>query len=260
VWTLTEDGREVSPPGGYDGTAWDWELVNPETSARKVVRVKISGTAMATSNLPFRASGARASHGQSEVQRVLDWDEPPDEIEFYSTSNTPEIRGGDPGPEVKELSEITEWFEARGIWLVFSGHATLSPSGTVTYEVRTANLINREADEVVNRFESPFSRLEAARAAQQWWRDHREARPADLGDLSASGSSDASLILSAGQREVVKRHRLHLVYSSPAEGDPESGWMIEVYNDADELLGIAVGQTAEDALTTVLEDLLPPES
>jgi hypothetical protein len=61
------------------------------------------------------------------------------------------------------------------------------------------------------------------------------------------------------QALALKRHNVHLTYTAPTEGDPESGWMIEVFDDAGHLRGIAVGKTAEDALTTVLEDLLPDE-
>ena len=80
--------------GSYDGTVWEWRVDLDDLS--KTVAVKISGTAIATypnGVLPQEAAEAIASRGKSAVDKTLTWSEPPDEIEF-TTSTGPVYSGG----------------------------------------------------------------------------------------------------------------------------------------------------------------------
>jgi hypothetical protein len=268
AWRLTGDGQEIPAPDGADAVVWRWELVSDVGAEHRPVLVRISRMAMVAESVHFRVRHARESKGQTEVQRILDWEEPPEQISFHSASTEPEYAGGKPGGEVLELAQITAWFDERGIALVFTGREGRSPTGVVNYGRWAANLIDPKADELVHRVEAP-SRIEAAREAKRWWEQERPARPADLGQLTASAQSDATLELSTGpiehpkltpeQRQVVKQYRVQLIYSLPDEGNPESGYVIEAYDDAGGLIDIGVAETVDDALLAIIESITPPE-
>ena len=177
-WQIVSEGQEIPPPGGADATVWRWELGSDPDSERRTVLVKISGTAMVAEAVHFRVDHARRSEGQTEVHRVLDWDEPPSEIVFNSASEAPDFIGGEPGPAAVELAETAAWFQERGIVLVWTGRGV----GRGPLTSHSANLIDLEADDLVARFERPF-RLDAVREAQRWWLENREGE--------AAGSSES---------------------------------------------------------------------
>jgi hypothetical protein len=259
----------VPPRGGEDATVWAWEFAAEGSSKRRTVLVKISGTAMASDDLHFRVAHGRDSKGQTEVQRVLEWEEPPKEIVFHSESEAPEIRGGERGPAVKEIGALAEWFDDRGILLVFTGRGTGVGPTPPPISRWTANLIDPKADKLLARFEAS-SRVAAARDAQRWCREYKEPKTQTIeppsilsaeafGNPTVEGEEVEAPKLPAEQLERVKRYGFHLIYTAPAEGDPDSDWMIEAYDDGGELRGIAAQKTVDDALLTILEDLLPPE-
>ena len=117
-WRATGDGQEIDPENGEDVTVCAWELVSNETGERRTVLVKIGGTAMLSGGVHFRVVHARDSNGQTEIQRILEWEEPPTQIAFYSDSQAPEIQGGEAGPVFTELASLTDWFDDRGILML----------------------------------------------------------------------------------------------------------------------------------------------
>ena len=266
-WRARSDGREVDP-GAYDGTVWLWELVSEDGAEERGVRVKISGTAMALRDVHPRVADARTSKGETEISGVLDWVEPPEEIEFVSTSSAPSYKGGDPGPESKEVGEIGNWFDERGITMMFTGRGVGVGPNPPPIQTWTANLLDLDRDELLYRAETP-SRLEAARKAKAWWQEHEE-RPHRTVAIGTAPETDIALPItpiggtvpkpeiSREQAVRLRRHRLHLVWTGPDPDDPDSCWMIEVFNQDERLIGIAIQPEAQDALSTVLEDLVPP--
>jgi hypothetical protein len=268
-WGPTGDGREEDP-GGYDGTAWQWELVSEVGTKRRSVRVKISGTAMITRDVHWRVAGARHGKGATEIARVLEWDEPPEQIEFHSGSRTPTYAGGDPGPEARAIAEIVEWFEERGIVVLFAGHGYGTGPQPPPITRWAANLIDLERDELVDRFEAR-TRLEAAQAAQASWREHREATPQtiEIGTLSETdvaqpitphGGAGDQPSIGPDQADQIRKlqTRYTLLLTAPDPNDPDSGYMIEVFDKHGELVGIAVQPTLDEVLLTIIEDLIPP--
>jgi hypothetical protein len=80
--------------GGYDGNVWEWRVQAGDHT--KTVAVKVSGTAIATyphEPLLAETAGAIRTQGRSAVEETLTWAEPPDEIEF-TTSTGPIYSGG----------------------------------------------------------------------------------------------------------------------------------------------------------------------
>jgi hypothetical protein len=262
-WRPNGDGVEVRPPGGEDATVWQWDLVS-DNGDRHSVLVFVSGTAMSLKNVPFRVEHARQSSGHTEVSRILDWEEPPRRIILHSESQLPTYDGGEPGPEVRELTEIVSWFEERGLLLLFTARGRGIPRGEVEYTTHSANVIDQEADELVARSEAR-TRLEAARDARAWWIENREAAGGSGVELDlqpVEGKSSATLDLqtpdiSSEQREHFDRREVILVTTGPDTDDPESGWMFEAYSKNGTLLGITVAATAQDAYLTLYDDLFP---
>jgi hypothetical protein len=268
-WGPTGDGREVDT-GGYDGTVWLWELVSEDGTMRRSVRVKVSGTAMVTRDVHWRVAGARHGKGATEITRVLQWDEPPEEIEFHSGSRAPTYLGGDPGREARAVAEIVDWFEQRGIVVLFAGHGYGTGPQRPSIQRWAANLIDLEKDELLARFEGR-TRLEAAQAAQASWRERREATPQTVKSGTATEIDTALPITphggvgeqrTIGPDQAVQIRKLQtryaLIVTAPDPNDPDSGYMIEVFDKVGQLVGIAVQPTLEDALLTIIEDLIPP--
>jgi hypothetical protein len=96
-WTVQGESEEQNPEG-LDGRVWQWQLVaDHDADDRRFVLVQISGSALAMGQeaLPSDAARARDTQGRSEVEKVLDWPEPPAEINVSSTGV--DTAGGDPG-------------------------------------------------------------------------------------------------------------------------------------------------------------------
>lgn len=79
-WRI-ESGPHPAPWDGRDAVGWVWLLEN-EAGETRGIRVDVSGTAMAVASehLPDETVQARETHGRSEVELVLDTDEPPRRI------------------------------------------------------------------------------------------------------------------------------------------------------------------------------------
>jgi hypothetical protein len=102
VWTIAS-GPHPAPWSGRDATGWGWILTN-DRGDRHPVTVWVSGTAMAVAPefLPPETAEARASNGQSEIQRLLDDAILPREVMMHTAG-----RSVDPG-------EAGWWVELRG--------------------------------------------------------------------------------------------------------------------------------------------------
>lgn len=257
TWEIESGGERVNP-GGYDGWIWLWRLRKSDDPERRhSVSVGISGTALSMDEtaLPPRIVIARETEGRSEVEQVLEWPDPPDEITVGSQRVTPV--GGDPGPEQRELLDIIDWFEERGLLLWFAAHGIGGADGaTIVSQTHSAHVVASEEDKYLGHFEGP-TRLAAARAAKAHW--EREVIPAVLKLGPATVTSSAHLKLSVGaasEVETLKEQGFHLVWIEPS--DPkEPIWMVEVFNEDGELITTGLGDNVEDALLGVAEDLLP---
>lgn len=270
-WRIVRAGEKIQPPAGLDATVWRWQLTNEDGGESRTVLVKITGTAMMAEDVPFRVDHARRSDGQTEVSRVLDWDEPPDEIAFGSASEVPDFVGGEPGPEVAELAEIAAWFQERGIILVWTGRGA-----GVSLETHSANLIDPEADELVARFEAPW-RVQAVREAQRWWLDNQPRQSAATdgnrkgriveGSAHLAGESRLEASGEVTRRPVpsedldaLGRYGRVILFTKPDPDDPESRWMAEVRElETGTIIEVATGYTAEDAFITIRPSVLPPD-
>jgi hypothetical protein len=122
---------------------------------------------MSSSTVPPVVEKARQSEGGSAVAAILEWEEPPTRIRFNTDSHEPIAEGGEPGPEVRELIEIVDWFQERGIYLMFAarGGGTGPIPAVPHYSVHTAHVIDAKADKLFGSFEGP-TRLEAGRTAR----------------------------------------------------------------------------------------------
>lgn len=116
-WSIVSGPDEVRA-GGYDGVLWQWRL--RRDGSTKVLLIGVSGTALASRTVPEITARAIASRGRSAVADVLDWPEPPDRMDFYTT-DAPKIEGGtppqEPGDEDAELRRVKEWFSEQGLEL-----------------------------------------------------------------------------------------------------------------------------------------------
>jgi hypothetical protein len=117
-WVIASGPTEVRA-GGYDGVLWQWR-VRSDNGNEKNLLVGISGTALASRRLPEGTARAIASRGRSAVADVLDWPEPPDRIDFFTTDDQ-SFEGGDPPAsaedEAADLARVEEWFRERGLEL-----------------------------------------------------------------------------------------------------------------------------------------------
>jgi hypothetical protein len=219
------DSHEIPPPGGADATVWSWTL--EKDGKRRIVQVSVSGTAMSSSSVPAVVEKARETRGATAVAAVLDWEEPPERIRFNTSSVKPIFEGGDPGPEVRELLEIVDWFQERGLYFIFAkrGGGTGPMPAVPRWCTHTAHLIDPKADELLGSFEAP-TRLKAVRKARESW-------PGTEGRLQDAGPSPPapSLKIDTAEADRVKRNGIDLIWNRPDEGDPDSGWLLEAYND-----------------------------
>jgi hypothetical protein len=75
VWRITAGPIDHAEPG-YDGRGWLWELSRDDEHRR--VFVQVSGTALAVSSgLATETEVAITTSGASEVEKLLDTDDPP---------------------------------------------------------------------------------------------------------------------------------------------------------------------------------------
>jgi hypothetical protein len=90
-WRITSEGEE-QPSGGYDGIVWLWGVESaPDREQVHAVNVKLSGSAFSSGadTLPPRVAVARETRGANEIERVLDWPEPPGSILLHTLSLEP---------------------------------------------------------------------------------------------------------------------------------------------------------------------------
>ena len=163
-WLIEGDGREVHQSG--DRIAWQWRLRNGTSGESRAVLVSLTGTTMSMGEDALTGRGllARGSRGRSEVEMLLDWPEPPNHVEVHSRGV--QLLGGDPGPELRELHEIVNWFDERGALLVFAMYGSDDPTSPTTRP--TVHVLLKDSGELL--YEAAgASQLDAARGAQQKW-------------------------------------------------------------------------------------------
>jgi hypothetical protein len=164
-WEVT-DSREIAPPGGADATVWSWTLKKGDQT--RTVEVFVSGTAMSSSTVPAVVEDARETRGGSAVADVLEWEQPPTRIRFNTDSVKPLVEGGEPGAEIRELTEIVDWFQERGLYFMFAKRGSGTDEAFHGWHTHTAHLIDPKEDKLLGSFEAP-TRLEAVRAARDAW-------------------------------------------------------------------------------------------
>jgi hypothetical protein len=210
---------------------------------------------------------ARDTQGKSEVEIVLDWPEPPDEIEVHAEGV--KRTGGDPGPEQREINEIVEWFSQRGaVVFLFGGGGGSGHTDPMQLTRYTAYAAARGADNHLFKAEGQ-SYLEAVRNAKGK-REHDghgvflELQPAHatvttrLGPPPAAPEIDpvekAREAAKASDREffVVAWQRLPNI-----GGDFKAPHLIEVTNKAGDFVDKAIGDDPENSILKALPFLLP---
>jgi hypothetical protein len=84
MWHIV-DGPGEGPWEGRDAVGWLWTLKN-DAGDRWRVLVEVTGTAMATADefLPEETREAKLTSGRSEVERVLQEEEPPERITLHT--------------------------------------------------------------------------------------------------------------------------------------------------------------------------------
>lgn len=250
-WTYTGDGEEViPPPDGADAAVWRWTLVREgDGSEKRTIEVWISGTAMSSSNVPEVVENARQSRGQNVVARILDWEEPPVRVVLGTNTEKPTFEGGEPGAEVRELNEVIEWFDDRGLVLMFTARGTgTGPNPTIHYDTHSANVLDLEDDKLVLRVES-HTKLEAARGAKAQW---LELHP----DLPPPEPPKSPVATTEQPRERLREFGVHLSISETSEGE-DTCYVAMAYDDDGHWLGIAVAPTLDDVWLTIADDVLP---
>jgi hypothetical protein len=97
-WIIAGDARYVAL-AHHQAASWVWPLLSDADQPRQVL-VAISDSAMDSGReaLSGRIDLARRTSGRSEVERVLDWPEPPTEIKVDSASV--QHFGSDAGPRL----------------------------------------------------------------------------------------------------------------------------------------------------------------
>jgi hypothetical protein len=255
-WRLYGEAEELNPRG-YDGRVWRWEIRSEDGEDVRGIVVRISGTAMSMGRdaLPPRIADARDTYGRTEIERILDWPEPPDELSIDSRSVVPS--GGDPGPEGRELAEIIAWFADQDIEIYFTQAAMLSlggepaPPGRVTAHLQKANV-----DGLIGSHEGR-DRLDAARKAQREWRDAK-AKP--IGPVTETNTA-MPITPSLGSKaqkaiRTLRSQRRTLVWTEPAE--PEgTDWMLQVLDEKGQLLAAGLGDNMDDALLAFMRRCIP---
>jgi hypothetical protein len=267
IWSIEDDGKSLNP-ASYDGSVWQWRLRHADDPQRgHVLILRITGTAMAMGKeaLPFRAEIARDSQGRSEVEVILDWPEPPDEIEIHSQG----VRrsGGDPGPEQREINEIVEWFDERGaVVFLFARGGGSGSTDTIQMTRHTAYVAARGADEHLFKAEGT-SHLEAIRKAKEKWESDGHGVYLEL--HPSRGTSSTSLGLTTPKvgrvekaREAAKAsgREFFIVAWQPlpsSEGDTKAPHLIEVTNQDGEFIDGGIGDDPENSILEVAPFLLP---
>jgi hypothetical protein len=105
-WRIeSTSGPYGAPWEGKDVTGWVWEIYDGERSTR--ILVEVSGSAMATEDqfLPTETAHAKATEGRSEVEKVLDSEQPPRRITLGTTG----YADREPEPDLVIKSEAGKW-------------------------------------------------------------------------------------------------------------------------------------------------------
>jgi hypothetical protein len=100
AWHLEPDsGPFPGPWEGKDAVSWVWEIYRDDESRR--VLIEVSGTAMAVADeyLPEETARARATSGKSEIEKMLELDDPPSRISLGTTGYLGESGPGRPRPD-----------------------------------------------------------------------------------------------------------------------------------------------------------------
>jgi hypothetical protein len=128
AWKIVA-GPEAAHYEGYDGQIWRWRVANGDEE--RSILVKITRSAASAELVPERTATALGSQGQSEIEGLLEWYEPPLTIELGSWSETPYVVGGAPEhpDDAAAVEGIRAWFDSQGIDLFFDrqGGQILAP-------------------------------------------------------------------------------------------------------------------------------------
>jgi hypothetical protein len=267
TWQIDGEAQGVAL-GDYDGSGWQWRLTaDDDPSESRIVLVRITGTAMAMCEeaLTERAALARKTLGRSEVEVILGWPEPPDEIE--ATSEGVQRFGGDPGPEQREINDILDWFHQRGAEVFLAGHGG-GRGDTLQVTHHSAYVAVRGAD--TNMFKTEgTSYLEAVRAAKAKWENDRLGTYIQL-QPAEERSTAVPLSITIGGQEVDRRQKAQEAAKSsgreffivaweplPGSGEGKAPHLIEVTNRDGDLVDGGIGDDPENSLLEIAEQLLP---
>jgi hypothetical protein len=100
AWLLEPNsGPFPGPWEGKDAVSWIWEIYRDGESRR--VLIEVSGTAMAIADeyLPEETARARATSGRSEIEKILELDDPPNRISLGTTGYLGESDPRQPRPD-----------------------------------------------------------------------------------------------------------------------------------------------------------------
>lgn len=271
AWRIEGDAQGTNV-GSYDGSGWQWQLVSEDDpGASRVVAVRITGTAMAMGEdaLTERAALARRTLGRTEVEAVLAWPDPPEDIEI--TSEGVARSGGNPGPEPLEVSRILEWFDRRGatVFLVGRGLGRFQRDAMAGHSKCSAYVAAKGVQNFMFKVEGD-NYLEAARAAKQKWENDGlgvlvELQPVE-GKSSTSLKIETSDSLKVARNDKAdeaarrtRRESFAVSWQALGDGD-ENGeplHLLEITNSNGDIIETAAGDNAEDSLLEIAEQILP---
>lgn len=246
-WTIQGDSERQNPEG-YDGHVWQWQLLaDHDADERRFIVVRVSGTVMAMGEaaLSTRIAVARETRGRSEIEMVVDWPEPPSEIEVLSHGIRP--AGGDPGPEQREINEIIEWFEERDAMVIFGAHG-------MRLEKHSAHVMEQTKGDHLYSVVG-LSRLEAIRTAKERWDAEGHGQQNKL-EPSAAPTTKQALSIDQEAVKTLRSEGFRIVWTEPTDPD-DPIWMGQAFDETGELLEMALGKDPEDVLLELAEALLP---
>lgn len=258
--------------GGYDGSGWQWQLVSEENpAATRVVIVRITGTAMAMGEkaLTERGALARKTLGRTEVQAVLAWPDPPEDIEISSEGVA--RSGGNPGPEQLEVGEILEWFDRRGATVFLMGQGLHQfQRDAATEPVKCSAYVAAKGTQSSMFKVEGESYLEAARAAKRKWEDDGLGVLVELHPVESKSSTSLE-IETPDRLKTARDEKAHeaarqtlresfiVSWQELSDGDKtaEAIHLLEITNRDGDIIETAVGDNSEDSLLEIAEQILP---
>jgi hypothetical protein len=274
-------GPDEMPREGIDAKRWRWLLASADTGLVILVIVKVSGSAMAVApeNLPRATRDARESCGRSEIDKILEWWEPPSVIELHTHSSEATLGGGakkqpdNEGPQTeRRLRELEAWFDSHGLALDFvqqkggSWFALVSMKDQrVGSGVVGAGSTRVEAAEDAARRSKPLDDSQDVTVVAATAEAHATATPGTV-VISPSGIPSGEAVGTPGIDgfDEAAREKLETVAT-------DFGWLIRFAKEPDggffwlvldgttgETIKGGSADTWDDARLAVIEDIYPP--